>query len=534
MELAQYAFQYSVAGVRSDARWANWYHTDEAQYATASICSVPGMQIPATNKLLYNPFRMDQVGSVRPGPSAALLERSFVTQNEAQLRGQGFSAKAAKYIAYVRLCLTANGCLASYGLRAAPMPLIHRIQAPLPLDHTPIDDDIFRMVAESWSTLVYTALGAYMDVGHAISEVTAQRAEALWVVTKWASCMEECDVQWPHVYKYALQVFPPEALLLAATVRMLTGGMPSAPIYDSVSYRVDAKCAMAMISPWGPATIPQWWKACVAQTVQLISTHRTNLRAAAATMPTDAFHPNIQAWISSDIDPYLDVIRILLPVLVPTLRPMYMPALHSRLYLSSQQADVDIAAHAHSFARMLVTQAFGQHQLTSLGFSPRDIHGVTDFRKFMYGHGASTALVPASERLLSWGIVPGALANTHVPAFDPVVQLEQGLMDLGLADDASSVADTVADAAEAMDMISAEEQALHLAKRRFAIKLYQDEELLSILRRPRSDSIFKPFWRPELCAAKKTYDRAMLAAAKRQKGPQSYLASAGMATVEEE
>jgi hypothetical protein len=517
VDLGGKAYLYVTSGISGLARWTNWYLAEPGAYQGISIRLIPGMHLPPEPRFLFNPFRMDQMGALVNDTTASLLERSFVTQNENHLTVLGFSSQAAKLMAYLRLCLVSNGTLSQSGINGQARVTLVNTSASISLDHTSVDHHAYKLATEAWSTIVFAAIGAYCDVGHQFSPAAADRAEALWLVTKWATMLEEYNLQWAHIFRYVLQPFCPEALLLAASFRMLTGGMASAPIYDTVSYRINQKCALPMISPWGPTAIPPWWRACVSHAVGLITTHRHNLRTAIASMPADAFHPHIQAWITTTLDPYLDVLRILLPVLVATLRPMYMPALQSNLYLAPDNADRAIAAHAEGFARMLVAQAFGQSHLTTLSFSPRLLDGVSDFRVFVLGVNASRALVPADERLLAWGIVPGTSLAASTPNLQSLTVISLDTMNTVIIDDTASVADTVADAevtaarrdAQSSQFTAREHKviAFRLAKKRMIFEEYTDVALREILERPRSNSIFKMFWRPELCKAKKTYDR---------------------------
>jgi hypothetical protein len=117
---------------------------------------------------------------------------------------------------------------------------------------------------------------------------------------------------------------------------------------------------MPLMSPWGPAGSCIWWKLVSAFSSDIIEKKRAAMRAVMPSYPKGSFSPQLSKWIQISVHPLLDVFRMIMPMFLFSLRPMYCPGLSSNLYLQMDEGKTLLINHAGAFANGFMACAFNQ------------------------------------------------------------------------------------------------------------------------------------------------------------------------------
>lgn len=395
--------QYISSGVELEGVWDKWFPVnlnEMAEYARKlPLCR--GVEMPETPVHGYDPFSMSLSMRTKHERSIWLVTKSFAFHSEARLTHAGFTPQASKMITYFRVCLVANGCGAKAEKWQDVEASLSEGVYPLQVDSPALDQAALTKAKESWAVLVLTLLGAYIDANGSFGPVAEGLCADMWMRTPWPKLLEEHDLTWGQIIQCVACSFSPRALLMAVVHNILVGLFPQAPIYDVVHYTIRPKQAMPMISPWGPPAAQGWWKVLTAYASHCLNARKLALRKVMEDLGEDVFPGQLQAWIHSDMNPFVDLMRIMSPIILATYRPMYMPHLSCALYLDRSGDEVRLMQHAKSFAEMIVSHEFNQQAIERSSFDIREISRLGEWMDKAY-HRPGTTLV-GSELLILTG-----------------------------------------------------------------------------------------------------------------------------------
>jgi len=426
--VAKTILDYASVSIKNETMWQHWFPiedlADESKCLTLPI--IQGMHIPDTPTFGFNPFVMRANGTVFSKQTTWVLKRSFAMYSEARMESQHYSLQASKMLTYLKLCLVMNGCASRTEMMAGDEVFLTGATYSAKMDGVPLDPKALSLANKAWPMVILTVLTAYIDVGGQFTEATVRRCEADWMRTPWPKALEEHDIEWPHLFNYVIRCFSPRALLVALTHKVLSGGLYSAPIFDVVNYTIERKCALPMISPWGPESAAAWWRCTQYHLHRSILSHREALRTVIEDLGPGALHERVVDWATSNAHPYLDSLRILSPTILSLMRTMYMPSLQSHLYLDASVDSERIMRHARDFAVMAVNQGFDQDGIQACPVLKAELEDVGDF-KVLLAHSVTTES-------------PHAI-NTGFAVDTPLALLD------GISSDGSSTGNSVASAA---------------------------------------------------------------------------------------
>lgn len=538
------ATYYTLCGLPGPDTWLPWFvSAGELSPEKAELLpDLPQLRLPEYGSLFHDPFSMKSETEMYQDRTTWLLIRSFSYHSESVLKRVGFSALAAKLLTYYRICFIAAGAGArKYASYDDEVDLMSS-SCSLMLDSPAIDKDAFALAEQSWPLVVMTVVGGFIDTGYQFSDQTATLCEKSWGMTQWPKAFEAHDLTWSQLIQFLFRAYVPPLLLASMCHRILTGGFEYAAIYDAVSYSISDACVVPMISPWGPKAAAAWWRSATAFMSAMLLARKDSLTKSGTDLGQGAFSPKVTEWLSAKVHPYLDVLRMVLPIVADTMRTMYMPSISSQLYLSYHDEDKKMLRHARAFSEVVVGQGFAQATLDDLRFSIKDLdvmeklHEVVSLGSakrppYLQNSGARRRSV---DELLPWQAP--SLYRVTLPTPDDLASIstceeppdyEEGLIQVDGVAYVANVKDSTIEGelgglslepvllpvpvkVRSASASQKEQHAIEIAKR----ALYghpsakTTEGILEILQRPRSNSIFSRVWRPELCHAKRVYDEA--------------------------
>lgn len=395
--VAKTILDYASVAVMNPALWQNWFPVDDLANESLGLTLpvVQGMHIPEMPTFGFNPFVMRANGTTFSKQTTWVLQRSFAMYSEARLESQQYSLQAAKMLTYLKLCLVMNGCASKTEYMPGVEIILTGPTCSAKMDGVPLDQKALALANQAWPMVVLTVMTAFADVGGQFTDATVNRCESDWMKTPWPKALEEHDIEWPHLFNYVVRCFSPRALLVALTHKVLSGGLHSAPIFDVVSYTIERKCALPMISPWGPESAAAWWRCTQHHLHRGILSHRSALKTVIEDLGPGALHDRVVDWATSTAHPYLDSLRIMAPTILSLMRTMYMPSLQSHLYLDANVDAERIMRHARDFAFMSVDQGFDQDGIQNCPIPKSELEDVGDFKSLL-AHAVTTGL-PRSD-----------------------------------------------------------------------------------------------------------------------------------------
>lgn len=361
------AVDYMTVGIANPVYWANWFPGEgqELPAARAARLLPKASFLTLPQKLVFghDPFKSAGMSESIEERHHWLSATSFAKHSESLLAGVGFEPQAAKLLTYYRMCLLTWSAGAIREEWAGMSEDLCAGQYQLTIDSVPLDDHAFRTAMESWPMLVLVIMSGYADAGYAFTAPMVAYCQRAWRMTPWPRFLEEHHLSWEYLTQYFARSFSPRGLYMALSHRILLGDFYYASVYDVVTYSITDKCAMAMVSPWGPMGAAAWWKMVTATICSHISTRRATLKTHIARFPTGAFPAVISSWVKADIHPMYDLFRMIVPVLMETMRPLYVPSATSDLYLDLSGNADRIMRHASSFSEQMIASGFGQDML---------------------------------------------------------------------------------------------------------------------------------------------------------------------------
>jgi len=509
--MMQKMLDYMMIGVRPDTTWDCWFPSSYTKDAPgqSAIPWVTGMTIPDLPAFSHDPFVRKYDQEKMNDRTTWLLQQSFVAVSEEALVAEGFSPTSAKFLTYLRMSLIKAGGFCHNEQWGDLQIRISGPHHPIRLDCKPLDLDALTIAEAAWPMIAMTCFGIFIDTGYKFTSEAAAACAALWVRTPWPKMLEEYDLNWKQIFQYLIRCFSPRAILVALTFRLVLGTIPNAPIYDVVAYTVSDNCAVTMISPWGPVAAMAWWRIFERTVTQLLLTSRMTLRAATEDLGVEAFGPVIAEWIPAELNPLLDIVRIMAPIVKDTLRPMYMPSISSHLYIEYTHDDLRLTHHAENFARTVVTHAFGHERLNSLPFSIKDVaiaisrdtmlHGITPVGQ------ASQAIAEVGPSV-TFASGPWAFpAARKQPTWDTETVTSYGDSDQTATLSTTSLGSVPPGLTEE-EMRS---RAITHAKGALFSEKYGDKEFEDAMSAALNSKTHNRFFRPELRRAKKMFEKKL-------------------------
>jgi hypothetical protein len=535
--------EYCSLAVNDEEKWVNWTLDDATEVETLArkLPTCQGVKIPSLPLHGYDPFSMSLSAHGWHERTTWLLTKTFAYYSERALLEAGFTPQGAKLLTYFRICLIANGCGSEKeewaGIKASYTQGAHPIRADCPA----LDTAALFVAKSSWAVLTLTVLAAYVDSGYRFSEATISLCEATWARTAWPKLLEEYDLEWAQIVQCIAKSFSPRALLLAVVQNILVGEFPQAPIFDVVHYTVVPEEAMIIISPWGPTAATIWWKMFTAHASATLRQRRRAIEFSLKDLGPDFFEPKLIEWVTTDMNPFLDLLRIMAPIILKAYRPMYMPHLSSTLYLDYNNDDLKLQAHAKAFAELVVSNQFNQDSFKRSSFEFVDLLGLDHWTNQQITNKVDNNVgdvvlqlhSPSPSEVRPWQFPSVSMAKVPAPdtlsvksnyhlttvkatEFTPMPELTAFIrsdsdseLSAAQVDDGTAIATMRALTTTEMGKDDDTGTALAFARTKLYAEDYTDAQLIAVFEGHPGAIKMSRFFRPELTKAKAAYLQAL-------------------------